>query len=568
MPALAIAPENRRLRRPRRLLAVGAALSLCLGAAACSGGTSAGGSSRSGVLVVTTGSTGNFTPNFNPFSPNALQATHGMIYEPLFFFNSVKSGDVQPWLGKAYTWSDGGRTLKITIRSGATWSDGKPFTAADVAFSFQNAIDSPALNTYGLPLTSVSTTGTDGVTLEFSQSAYTKQYFILGKMDMLPEHIWKSIPDTQKSTVLNSKPVGTGAWTVKSVAGAVLTLDARTDYYMAGYPKFKQMRYLSFSGNNSTDAAITTGQTDWAGGFIPDIQKNYLAKNSKFALVDQPLAVDFFVPNDQQGPTADPNVRKAISAGLDRQFMNQSVYSGEAPVANPEALLLPNFSTDLDPSLAQATFPTGPAAVDGYLRASGYDKGSDGYYAKGGKRLTVTVKMVAGYTDYLSLGQLAQQELKKVGIDLRIDAEANATWSADQASGNFQMLLSNYGYTPDPQAYYAEMLDSRIAKPIGQETTGGNYGRYKNPTVDAALDRIAATTDPAQQKAGFFAIEQAFIKDMPLIPLLLAQDEQEFNGNHVTGYPTATDPYAGAAVWLAPDSGWVAMRLRPVAGSK
>lgn len=561
------------LRMPgiRRLSACAAALALCLGAASCSSarpgvGTRAGASAQSGVLIVSAGSAATFTPNFNPFSPNALQATHGMIYEPLFFFNVQKSGEVKPWLGKSYTWADGGRTLHITVNTAATWSDGKPFTAADVAFSFQQTIDSQALNAYGLPLSSVKADGTSGVTLRFSQPAYTKEYFILGKAEMLPEHVWKGIPIGQRTTVLNSKPVGTGAWTVKSVNSTVLTLDARTDYYVAGFPKFKQMRYLSFSGNNSADAAIASGQTDWAGGFVPDVQKNYLAKNPKFALVNLPLAMDFLVPNAQQGPTADVNVRKAISAGLDREFMNQSVYNGQAPVGNPEGLLLPNFAPVLDPSLSGATFETGQAKVDGYLTASGYAKGSDGYYAKGGKRLTVTVKMVAGWTDYLSVGQLAQQQLKKVGIDLQIGAEAYATWSADQASGNFQLLLSNYGYTPDPRAYYDQMVDSRLAKPIGQQTTGGNYGRYRNPAVDAALDQISATTDPAQQKAGFAKIEQAFVQDMPLIPLIVAQDEQEFNGNHVTGFPTADNPYAGAAVWLAPDCGWVAMRLQPVTG--
>jgi peptide/nickel transport system substrate-binding protein len=55
---------------------------------------------------------------------------------------------------------------------------------------------------------------------------------------------------------------------------------------------------------------------------------------------------------------------------------------------------------------------------------------------------------------------------------------------------------------------------------------------------------------------------------MPLIPLFNAQNEQEFNGNHVTGYPTKENPYAGAAIWLAPDSGWVAARIEPAGDNK
>jgi peptide/nickel transport system substrate-binding protein len=548
-----------------RLLAGCSALALSAALAACGGSSSHKGPSASvqhGVLTVSTGSGQSYTANFNPFSPNALQATDGMIYEPLFFYNTSKSGDIKPWLGTSYTWADGGKTLHITIRPGVTWSDGKPFTNADVAFSFANAMHASTLNAYGLPLAGATTDGSDGVTLTFTQSAYTKAYFILGKTLMLPQHIWGSIPDAQKTTVLNSTPVGTGAWTVKSVASTLVTLTARKDYYVVGYPKFSTLRYVGYNGNNSADAAIESGALDWSGGFIPEIQKNYLAKDPKYTLVNNPLAVTSFIPNALQGPTADPNVRKAISAGLDRAFMSKSVYDGQAAPTNPAALLTPNFSPVADPSLPTA-FETGQDKVDGYLKASGYTKGSDGYYAKNGKRLTVTVKMVSGWTDYLSLGQLAQQELKKVGIDLQIASEAYNTWAADQASGNFQMLLSSFGFTPDPYAYYDQILDSRIAKPLGQQTTGGNYGRYRNAVVDDALDHIAATTDLNAQKSWFAVIEQQFVKDMPDIPLMDAQNEQEFNGNNVTGFPTAANSYAAASVWLFPDAAWVAMRLSP-----
>ncbi|MFF4649223.1 ABC transporter substrate-binding protein [Streptomyces sp. NPDC001380] len=551
----------------RRLLAAGAVLSLAVSTAACSSGSSGKDSpAATGVLTVTTGSTGNFTENFNPFSPNALQATHGMIYEPLFLFNQAKAGDVQPWLGKSYAWSDGGRTLTVKLRTDATWNDGKPFTARDVAFTFGLALKNKDFNSFALPLASVAAKGDDTVVLTFSESAYTKEFFILGKQDQLPEHVWASIPDDRKKTVLNKNPVGTGAWKVRKVAGMSMDLQARTDYYVKGLPKIKTLRYLSFSGNNGSNAAVTSGKIDWAGSFIPDIEKNYLAKNPGFDLVNIPLAVTYLVPNVRSGPTADVNVRKAVSAALDRDFMSKTVYNGQAGPTNPMALLTPNFESVLDPSLKDAAFDT-PDKAEGYLKAAGYTKGGDGFYAKDGKKLTITLETVAGWTDYISVAQMAKQQLAKVGIDLEVRAEAYAQWGANQSAGKFQMLLSNYGYTPVPYAYYDQLLDSRIAPRDGQNSTVGNYGGYSNPAVDKALDAIAATPDLEKQKPYFHQIQQAFVKDMPLIPLFNSQNEQEFDGNDVTGYPTKDDPYAGAAIWLAPDSGWVAARISPVAGN-
>ncbi|HUY49053.1 MAG TPA: hypothetical protein VMV92_25590 [Streptosporangiaceae bacterium] len=102
-----------------RAVAAGATIAAtALLAARGSSGGAAKTSGASGVLTVTTGSAGVFADNFNQFSPNAEDPTNGMIYEPLFFFDTAKSGVVKPWLGTSYAWSNGGKT--VTVRSGTT----------------------------------------------------------------------------------------------------------------------------------------------------------------------------------------------------------------------------------------------------------------------------------------------------------------------------------------------------------------------------------------------------------------------------------------------------------------
>ena len=78
------------------------------------------------------------------------------------------------------------------------------------------------------------------------------------------------------------------------------------------------------------------------------------------------------------------------------------------------------------------------------------------------------------------------------------------------------------------------------------------------------LSKIQAAPSVAQQKPYFYQIESTFAKTLPLIPIFDQQDEQEFNGNAVTGEPTLSNPYAASAVYIAPDLGWVAMHLVPV----
>ena len=101
------------------------------------------------------GNTGvTFTNNFNPFDSSSFasqMSVCSLVYEPLFEFDTIKAGTAYPWLATAYAWSNGGKTLTFTIRSGVKWSDGSAFTPADVAATFNGVNNNPAANIYGLP---------------------------------------------------------------------------------------------------------------------------------------------------------------------------------------------------------------------------------------------------------------------------------------------------------------------------------------------------------------------------------------------------------------------------------
>jgi peptide/nickel transport system substrate-binding protein len=523
-----------------------------LAACGSSPGTSSSSSGPTGVLTITTGAAGSFADDFNLYSPNAEDPTNGMIYEPLFFFDTAKDGVVEPWLGTSYAWSSSGKTVTVQLRHNVKWTDGKPFTSADVVFTFDQALHSTAMNKFGLPLASVAADGSYAVTINFTAPAYTDAYYALGRVEILPQHIWASVSDP--TTFLNTHPVGTGAYELGSFSGQVFTMTANPHYYFAGLPKFKTIRFLAFSGNTTSDAAIESGEVDWAGSYIPGIQQLYLAKNKKFAVSDIPLSTAFLVPNMASGPTANLAVRQAISAALNRSDISDTVYNGYASPTNPEALILPNYSSVLSASLAKASFgsPSASKAMS-ILTAAGIKT-----------PLNLTVDMVSGYTDYLSDLQIIQSELKPAGINLTIDQPAYATFTSLQDTGNFQLLMDNFGYTPDPWAYYYSILDSKIAPPIGQADTVGNYGRYHNAQVDSLLSQIAGTTSTAVQDPDFYQIEQIFASQLPLIPLFNQQDEIEFNGNVVANYPSVSNPYGAPAVYIQPDIGWVAARLEPV----
>jgi peptide/nickel transport system substrate-binding protein len=362
----------------------------------------------------------------------------------------VDATRISPWLATAYKWSPEGTSLTFTLRSGVQWSDGQPFTSADVAFTFDEEISNKALNQFNLPLTGVTTPDPHTVTLSFSRPEFSDLFFIAGKTFMLPKHVWSTVADP--ATFTNATPVGTGAYEVASTTPQVMTLTANPHYYQPGMPKFRTIRFLTYKDNNASNAALAAGELDWGGNYIPNIQQNYLSKNPNFHMVNIPLSITFLVPNLKTGPTTALPVRQAISAALQRDFISKTVYGGNAPATNPMALLTPNYQNVLDPSLAGQRLPAGdPLRAKNILTQAGYHLASDGVFTDPtGQPLTIQLQVIQPYTDYVQIVQIAQQQLKAAGINLVVDAESGQQFNDNRSNGNFQLLIDNYGYTPSP----------------------------------------------------------------------------------------------------------------------
>ena len=127
---------------------------------------------------------------FNPFVPTSSPYSLGVTYETLDFVNSLQSGKVTPWLARAYAWSNNNKVLTFTIRSGVKWSDGKPMTAADVAFTFNLLKKYPALdaNAVWSVLSSVKQKG-DQVIFAFSTPAVPYFFYVADQVPIVPEHL-------------------------------------------------------------------------------------------------------------------------------------------------------------------------------------------------------------------------------------------------------------------------------------------------------------------------------------------------------------------------------------------
>lgn len=557
------------LTRRRGARAGIAALAAAMMLAACGGGSSGADGSSTGESTVTVfaGQTSTFTENFNPFSSTALASTLGVLYEPLYYYNLQSGADPESLLGAGYEWNDEGTELTITTREGVTWSDGEPFTAADVAFTFNLINKTAALNTSGLAATAEVVDDTHAV-LKFTKQSFMQEPSVLGNTPIVPEHVWKDVADP--TTDINAEPVGTGPFTLKSFSGQSYVLTANQTYW-GGAPKVTNVRYIALDSADAAAAALTAGKVDWMSAYLPSID-SIIASGDDLSYVNTPAMTTVVVTcsNDDlgcEGPQTDPAVRTAIYQALDRAQLNTLAGGGVASVASP-TLLLPDRDTSWITDTSLTTIPQDPDTTTAAqtLEDAGWVMGDDGVRVKDGVRLSMTIQTVTGWSDYISLNDSMTQQLAEVGIELKATQLSWNEWNSNQTKGTFQLSLDSIGLNASSNPYYTydKVLNSVNTAEVGESASAGNTSRFADDTVDSLLADAAATTDAAEQKAIYAQIQQIMVASMPYIPIYVNSMLTEFNNTRATGWPTTEDPYVLPATWKAWDNGIVLKTITPV----
>jgi peptide/nickel transport system substrate-binding protein len=533
-----------RLRNHRRFTALITAVLVTAGLAGCgSSGTHAASSSSStgATLVMESSPETSITQAFNPFV--STQAAYGMgsdglIYEPLYEFDLASPTIQYPLLATSYAWSNGGKTITFTIRTGVKWNNGTPFTPADVVFTYDMLKANPAVNLDGLNMTSVTSSG-NTVTLTFPTSEYANLENIAGTA-IVPKAIWSSVTP---ATFTDANPVGTGPFMLSTFTPQGFTLKKNPNYWQASKVRVPKVYFPVYTSNTGALSALFTNQIDWTGNYIPGLQKDFVDTSpSTHHFYEAAGATNALVPNLNTWPTNQLPVRQAISDAINRTLIASEGESGlEAPETLTNGLTLPTYAAWSGPVASQTQSTTAnPSAAEKVLENAGYTKGSDGYFQKNGQEVTLTLIDPAAYTDYASDDALIAQELRAAGINASFDGIATTTWNADVADGDFQLTLHWGNGSITPYQMYDNWLDSSLA--TGSNATG-DYERLNDPAIDTDLAALAAAPTTAAQAQALVPLEDYVAANLPVIPTTTSADWFEYNSQHYTGWPSKSDPY-------------------------
>ena len=515
-----------------------------------------------------------------------------VTYEPLASFD--KNGNLVPFLaaeipslqngdvakdGKSVTWK-----LKRDVK----WSDGEPFTADDVQFTYEYVANPQVGATTAGAYTAVA--GVDvldpytvRVNFRDVNPAWSLPFVGIPGM-ILPRHVFAPYSGANAASApANLAPVGTGPYRVvlfepqevlflgdSLVQTNKIVYEPNPFYRDPNKPYFSQIELM---GGGTTDEAARSvlqfGDVDYANDLQIDAtlqaQLESYGKGtvvSEFGAFVERLELNFtdpdqVAPNGERASTLYPNpffsdkrVRQAFAYAIDRQTI-AGLYG---PTGRATTNILVSPSEYESPNTAGEYRYNLQKAAD-LLDQAGWIKGADGIRVKDGVRLSV-VYQTSTNSVRQQTQQVIAQALQSIGVDVRLTFyDASTFFNSDPANTHnihhFYADIQEYAngnQSPYPGPYMASWTCGEIAQKLNS-WTGANAERWCDPAYGVLYQQSMHEIDPASSRRLFISMNDMLVSEVVVIPLVRQADISGVSNSLVGVDPTPWD----AGLWNIQD---------------
>jgi peptide/nickel transport system substrate-binding protein len=468
--------------------AVGAASVLATGAAAS---RSAQAPQRGGNLVIDTATP---SQNFdvNQTSDNESIWPYDEMAETLYV-NGPDGKMLKPWLATSYTLSKDKLHWTFQLRHGVRFSNGKPMTAKDAAFSIEQALNPKS--TWSFVDTAIKSAKATG---PYSLVVTTKHPWapLVADLALFTNAVIPADFGGQTRAQFFQHPIGTGPFEFsKWVKGQYLKLVRNPYYWQKGKPYLDSVTYQAVADDNTRVVQLRGGQANIIEG-APFAQLSSL-KSSGYQLGLFPSTrIDYVTMNELQAPFKDVHVRRAISYAIDRNAIIHSIFFGQGQVAT-------------SPFMPKLPFFDASSGVLPYDLAKAKAEMAQSKYPTGG----FSVDFIAGAGDQVQTGvaQIVQSDLKALGITVNIRQLDPSEVTTQEQSFHFGMRETYWTMDiADPDEYVSFTF-------CGTCGAFANWTHFNDPVVDSLTKQADKTFDVTKRAAIYAQLQKRVASDAPIV---------------------------------------------------
>lgn len=465
--------------------------------------------------------------SLNPFIAIFQSSTGiGVVqYESLVAYGA-KDNSVVPGIASKWTTSADGLTWSYDIPKGRVWSDNKPLTAKDVAWTYNAVINNPKLQAAnGGLVTNISKVTADGdnkvdIVLKEAQAPNPG-----AELPIVPEHVWGKLPNPDKFA--NDKnDVGSGPFVVKSYNQGQSVQMVANKHFWRGAPKIDGVTFVYYKNTDAAVQALKTGELDLVNRLEPAQfkalkgQKNITTTAGTgrryTALAINPGAKDIKGKPLGNGNPAlkDLVVRNAIMAAIDPKTLLDKVIQGEGTLGQGEVPPVYPAFFGIDKA-DQHTFD--PAAANKMLDEAGYKKGPDGIRLdKQGKPLNLRLMGRSSDPTHAQMADYVTPWLKAIGIGVKTTMTSDDRVNIDSTVGKYDLYFTGWGIGPDPDFQLSINQCNSLPNADGSGALSEN--NYCSPEFDAQFKAQHTELDTAKRatliKQAFTTLYKASVSDV------------------------------------------------------
>ena len=454
-----------------------------------------------------------------------------------------KTGEPVAELAEKWDVSADGKTYTFTLRDGLLWSDGSPFSGDDFKLTAQAVMrsgngvrknifqDIVGAKEYGTGCDGCTGTATDisgittsgkTITVQFTKTFCPALINVAG-FRIIPKSVFGKYfdPSDPKKNLdqapENTKPpVSMGPFLFKEwIPNDHITL-VRNDKYWRGAPFLDEVVYKVVPNATALAAALKTGEVD-IGSVEPKDRDDLKAAGNLNLFSVAGRGYTYIGWNELRGGKEffqDKNIRQALSYGLNMAAVIDKILLGEGKKITSHTVPV-YWSYD---AAGLNTYEFDQKKAQQLIESSGWTKGSDGIYQKGGQKLQFSIVTNSGNNTRETLLQVAAEQYKQIGVQVdpktesfealvdRLTKSKDAKYG-DQGGHDFDAVIIGWSLGADPDGF--SIWHS------SQKGSGNNFIAYNSPAVDKALqdERSLCTAD--QRKAAFKAFDKQLNEDQP-----------------------------------------------------